>query len=253
LSTVTVAQARDLWANKPGTATMQNAAVATGNGTALPVSGYGAACCQVTGTFVGTVVFEGTADGVNWVAIPAIARGASMVFSASAPGLYDIDCRGLVSIRARISSYTSGSITVVGVAEPFAGAYRPAVQDVALSGSYIANESKIVSSLAVAAGAEVNAVQNVPTNCSYISFGIVDQTEDGAVTFRYWPQVYGGPATQTAGGAIDIFSNVYLGNCRAVSTPIRPKSLVCDLRIKNERASSNTYDIYIYRHYESKA
>ena len=253
MGTVSVGQARDLWANKPGTATMQNAATATGNGTALAVSGYGAACLQITGNFVGTVVFEGTADGVNYVTIPAMARGGSAVFSASAPGLYDVDCRGLVSIRARISSYTSGSITVVGVAEPFAGAYRPAIQPVEVMGSYISNESKIVSSLAVAAGAEVYAVQGIATNCSYISFGIQDQTEDGQVTMRYWPYVNGGPVTQTAGGAVDVLSGVYLGNNRAASTPIRPKSLLADIRLKNERSSSNTYDIYIYRHYEAKS
>ncbi|MEN6325777.1 MAG: hypothetical protein ABFD18_06185 [Syntrophomonas sp.] len=125
---VSVAQARDLWANKPGTATMQNAAQAVGNGTDLSVAGYGSACLQISGVFVGIVTFLGSADGLNFVPITAVPRGSGpSVFSASVDGLYDVDCRGLQAIRARVNEYTSGSITVVGVAEAFAG-YNPSLE-----------------------------------------------------------------------------------------------------------------------------
>lgn len=120
-----------------------------------------------------------------------------------------------------------------------------------LSGNYIA-ETKIASSIAIAAGAEVAIASAISTNCSYISLGVHDLTEDGQVTLRVWPLVAGGEVTQTAGGAVDALSSVYLGNLRAVSTPFRPKSLLATIRLKNERSGSNTYDIYIYRHYEAK-
>src|SRR5215831_12279482 len=46
--------------------TLQNAAVATGNGTIMSVGGLPFIAVQVTGTFVGTVTFEGTVNG-TWV------------------------------------------------------------------------------------------------------------------------------------------------------------------------------------------
>ncbi len=124
---VSVGQARDLWANKPGEGVLQNAAVAVGNGTDLNVAGYGTACLQVTGTFVGTILFKGSVDGLNFGVIPVTQRGGSSVLSTTTTGIYDVDCRGLKLIRARVNEFTSGSITVVGTADPFAG-HNPAVQ-----------------------------------------------------------------------------------------------------------------------------
>lgn len=104
--------------------TLQNAAVAVGNGTVLTVTGYGTAVVQVTGTFVATITFEGTVDGTNYQAISATQMGAAVVATtATAPGIYRMSPGGLTNIRARISAFTSGSITVVGRATnaPYAG------------------------------------------------------------------------------------------------------------------------------------
>src|SRR5512136_1082752 len=49
--------------------TFQSAAGATGNGTALDCAGLEVVACQVTGTFVGTVTWEGTVDGTNFVSV----------------------------------------------------------------------------------------------------------------------------------------------------------------------------------------
>lgn len=96
--------------------TFQSAAAATGNGTALDVGGLAIVGIQVTGTFVGTVTFEGTIDGSTWATIAArnMSDGAA-VATATAAGLYQVPVAGLVQIRARISAYTSGSITVQGL------------------------------------------------------------------------------------------------------------------------------------------
>lgn len=100
---------------------MQSAAAATGNGTAITVAepGEGAMeqiVCQVSGTFVGTVTFEGTVDGTNWVAIgmTSLADNSSVATTATAPILVKCNLKGLTQVRARVSAYTSGAITVTG-------------------------------------------------------------------------------------------------------------------------------------------
>lgn len=94
---------------------MHSAATATGNGNILPVSEYGTAVIQVTGTFVGTIAFEGTLDGSNWHAISATQIGSGTIATtATTTGIYRLSVSGLASVRARISSYTSGSITAIG-------------------------------------------------------------------------------------------------------------------------------------------
>lgn len=95
--------------------TLQDAATAIGNGTAIESRGASAVSVQVTGTFVGTVTFQGTIDGANWIALEATnANDDSRATTATAPGIYSIVLHGCVQFRARISAYTSGSITVKG-------------------------------------------------------------------------------------------------------------------------------------------
>lgn len=99
--------------------TMQNAATATGNGTSLPTNGMGVALLAVSGTFNATIIFEGQGPDGNWYAVNAVNRGTGAIStSATSPGLYEINVRGLTAIRARISAYTSGSVTVKGQAQP---------------------------------------------------------------------------------------------------------------------------------------
>jgi hypothetical protein len=97
--------------------TLQNAATATGNGNQYAINSRGAVCLNILGTFVGTVTFEGSMDGTNWYAVPALNRTTSTsATSATAPGLFYLALPGISFLRARVSAYTSGSITVNGVA-----------------------------------------------------------------------------------------------------------------------------------------
>ena len=100
---------------------MQTAAGATGNGVAIKATdagagGYAILSLQVTGTFVGTVTFECTINGTTWVALEMSSIGASgtLATTATAPGIWTADVMGLVQVRARVSAWTSGAITVVG-------------------------------------------------------------------------------------------------------------------------------------------
>ena len=100
-----------------GVTTLQSAAVATGNGTAFSVDGCRSAMFQITGTFSGTIVFEATVDGANWVtyALSDISTAArTHATSQTTAGIYMADdLAGLMAIRARVSVWASGSITVV--------------------------------------------------------------------------------------------------------------------------------------------
>jgi hypothetical protein len=96
-----------------GPVTLQSAATATGNGTSLNVQNRRSAGLQVTGTFTATVTFEATIDGSNWVALNATpSNSATPASTATAAGIWVANVAGFVSIRARVSAYTSGSITV---------------------------------------------------------------------------------------------------------------------------------------------
>jgi len=100
---------------------MQNAAVATGNGTAMECTAAtrGAMTVltmQVQGITTATITFEATIDGSNWVAVQATnLNSGSAATTATADGLYRLTVLGLVSVRARISAWTSGTITVTGI------------------------------------------------------------------------------------------------------------------------------------------
>jgi hypothetical protein len=103
-------------------ATLQDAVSATGNGTDFTVDGYGITTLQITGTFVATITFYGSADGTNFVNISATNRNTgARVLNTTSTGLYDIDCRGLQKIRASVTWTSGTSVTVFGVAEPFSG------------------------------------------------------------------------------------------------------------------------------------
>ena len=68
---------------------------------------------QVSGTFSGTLTFEGTTDGTNWVSIQMLTLGTGLVTTTTtATGQFSIVNTGLVGIRARMTSYTSGTASV---------------------------------------------------------------------------------------------------------------------------------------------
>lgn len=110
-------------AQTPTPTTLQNAATATGNGTPLNINGpagnpantLGAAGIQIIGSGTWVVTFEVTTDGTNWTAAMATNLADDVRdTTASAAGHYTILYGSAVSVRARVSSYTSGSVTAKG-------------------------------------------------------------------------------------------------------------------------------------------
>lgn len=98
---------------------LQDAATALGNGTPIDVKGATAIAFHISGTFVATVLFEGTLDDTTWVALGTInatslagVAGATGYTAAAMAYLYNDMGLALSQVRARISAYTSGSVTV---------------------------------------------------------------------------------------------------------------------------------------------
>lgn len=101
-------------ATPSATAVLQNAAVATGNGANLTVTGYGTALVQILGTFVATISFEVSSDaGVTWDPIAATKIGASTVGNtAFNTGQYRLTVTGFDLLRARVTWTSGTSVTI---------------------------------------------------------------------------------------------------------------------------------------------
>lgn len=116
----------ELAATNPAGTTMQNAATANGNGTLLNVQGYTTAILNIVsspsmsgGT---TVNFEASYDDSVWFAVTC-ERLISVALttygqSTTQDGDYRLNVAIFKSIRARISGYSAGTVTVKGYVSP---------------------------------------------------------------------------------------------------------------------------------------
>ncbi|GEM_PF-3356489 len=79
----------------------------------LSVDDCGAATFQLTNTFTATVTFEAATRDGTWIAIPAVnVNTDARATTASATGIYQVSGSGFNQVRARVSAYTSGTVTV---------------------------------------------------------------------------------------------------------------------------------------------
>ena len=98
---------------------MQNAAVANGNGTFIDVKGYPTTIFQIVSSPAmsgGTTVnFEATADGTTWVSLLTHPLGGTTIAATTtADGTFRSSTAGLLAVRARISAYSAGTVTING-------------------------------------------------------------------------------------------------------------------------------------------
>jgi len=96
--------------------TLQNAAVATGNGAELPVDQYTSVGLDVAISATATVTFEVTANGTTYVSATCSSiadQNAALTNTATTSGVYQCNVAGMQLFRARISSYGSGTVTVL--------------------------------------------------------------------------------------------------------------------------------------------
>lgn len=79
----------------------------------VPVPDAGTVGLQLSGTWTGTVTFEATVNGTDWVAIKgtplASITGAS---TATVNGIFQFPISGMNQFRARFSTASSGTVVV---------------------------------------------------------------------------------------------------------------------------------------------
>lgn len=105
--------------------TLQSGATGNGNGTVFDITGYATVVLSIQGSLSGgsTVNFEVSADGgTTWTSITGLNVGTTNTgTSTTSTGDWTFNTAGYGKMRARISAYTAGSITVKGVASVVAG------------------------------------------------------------------------------------------------------------------------------------
>jgi hypothetical protein len=80
----------------------------------MGVSGYGGVAFQVQGTFSGTLTFEATVHGSEWVPFSLTEPdNTTRVTTTTSAGVFVGSVVGFTSVRARMSSYSSGGASVV--------------------------------------------------------------------------------------------------------------------------------------------
>lgn len=98
--------------------TMQDAAVAVGAGEPLVMDGFRDAVIQVAGITSATITWEASLDGTTWLGVALVAlssttRARALTTTADGQFLFD-SVGGMLQVRARISTWVSGTITVIG-------------------------------------------------------------------------------------------------------------------------------------------
>ena len=95
---------------------LQNATTADGDGKYLDCDGIASAGVRISGTFVADVNFEGTVDDSDWFSLTASNVEHTEIRSiATQRGNYEIDVSYLSQMRARISDYANGTVTVEAI------------------------------------------------------------------------------------------------------------------------------------------
>ena len=110
-----------------GLLTFQTGATATGNGTAIDLSGYNTIVLMNTISGVATVTYEVSQDGTTYVTTVGqnIGTFGSLSATGSATGQVRLNISGSKWVRVRISAFTSGTIDVIGYASMASNFYTP--------------------------------------------------------------------------------------------------------------------------------
>ena len=165
------------------TVTLQDAAAALADGTSLNVSGMGTAHIAVTGTFVGTVTFETQDASGAWVAFPVQTLGSTKLqTSTTTTGVFRAGVGGFSTIRARVSAYTSGAITVTAFAEN--SSYAPAIQNIGIYEKLDAVNDSITNYPVSSSSTYISTATTtvVKTGAGHLARIVVGETAAGAIT-----------------------------------------------------------------------
>lgn len=86
---------------------------ASSQSVALALNGKSGVAIQVTGTWVGTLQFEGTIDGTNWVTVNGVVAGNSTPGpTITTNGIIRLTPSGLAQVRITSTAWTSGTASI---------------------------------------------------------------------------------------------------------------------------------------------
>jgi hypothetical protein len=85
-----------------------------GDALGIECSEYSSITIELSGTWSGTVSFEGRSDTGNYVALTGMAvNGTTLISSTTANGIFKFNCTGLVQFQARVSAALTGMVFAV--------------------------------------------------------------------------------------------------------------------------------------------
>jgi len=212
-------------ATMPSATTMQTAATANVNGTVLNVQGYVTAIINISsspsmsgGT---TVNFEISTDGTEWTSILAhqIGSQGNQSTTTSSDGDYRINCAGFKSLRARISNYSAGTVTIKGYASPTAGhTTTVGVSGVSASSTGGYTPGKLIS----AASTNGTNIKGSAGTIGYMTASNINASP------RYL-KIYDKATTPTVGTDTPIHTFLIPGNTAGAGTniPVPPQGILC--------------------------
>lgn len=183
--------------------TLQSASGANGNGSTLSVDGMGTVVVTVNcNTCSGgtTVNFEATEDGTNYTAREGHRLGTDTTIASftatSGVTIWEIPVAGFVTFRARISSYSAGTVTVTAHAVPLSSDLTSKNVNANQAGTWTVQPGNTANStpwlFTVNQGgnsAEVNASGQLSVNCGNCTGSGVSQQDNTAFTAGTTPMV----------------------------------------------------------------
>ena len=103
-----------------------------GEALGIDCRGYSTVGVELSGTWAGTITFEGRTDTGNWVVINGLAtNGTTLVTTSTTNGVYRFSTAGIIYFQIRFSAFTSGTllatlessaeIGMVGLSNPVSG------------------------------------------------------------------------------------------------------------------------------------
>lgn len=147
--------------------TIQSAAAATGNGTVFPSNQYSTVTFHVMGTLTSlTVTFEGSNSPGSaltgaWQSLTCYTlNSATATSTATAVGFFRCNTNGIQAVRARVSTYSSGNVTIV------AGGTSGVGNAVDVPISIAAPAGFAITSGASTVGTQIKCSQAVAPTCS---------------------------------------------------------------------------------------
>ena len=141
--------------------TFQSAVTTNGNGTAADVSGLPGVCVQVEGITTASVIFEGRIGTLTYTGIQAVnLNNGSIATLTAADGPWYVPTAGLEDVRCRVSTYSGGTITVLGRA-----IYNPAGMTLADIATTTQTDYNVTLT-----NADTEYSQALPANCRGFEF-----------------------------------------------------------------------------------